>query len=186
MTHVLKTLSMLALGVLLLGGAANFSSAHAASRAEIDASVDGTLARFFSDYPYARGLANRARAILIFPNVIKAGFGVGGEYGEGALHVGGRPSAYYNLVSASFGFQLGAQSRSIIIMFMTDSAFNKFRRSKGWEVGVDGSVTLINVGAAGTVDTTNLKSDTIGFVFGAKGLMYNLSLEGSKISRIDR
>ena len=120
----------------------------------------------------------------MFPSVIKAGFGIGGEFGEGALLVGGRTVAYYNTVSASIGFQIGAQARSIIIMFMTPRALASFRRSNGWEVGVDGSVTLIKIGAAGTVDTNNIRDPIIGFVFGARGLMYNLTLEGSKMTRI--
>lgn len=186
MMQSLKWIRILLAGVFVFAAAATLDRARAESGPDIDAAVDLTLSKFFREYGYSRDLANRAAAILVFPNVIKAGIGVGGEYGEGALRVGRRTAAYYNLVSASFGFQLGAQSRSIVIMFMTEGALGKFRRTKGWEVGVDGSVTLVNVGAAGTIDTTNLKSDTIGFVFGAKGLMYNLSLEGSKISRIER
>lgn len=159
-------------------------SAYAASAAQINADVDNTLGKFYRKYRFGRGLANRARAVLVFPSVVKAGFGIGGEYGEGGLRSGDRTTGYYNLVSASVGFQLGVQARSIIIMFMSDGALEKFRRAKGWEIGVDGSVALITVGAAGTIDTNNLQSDTIGFVFNSKGLMYNLSLEGSKITRI--
>lgn len=186
MLHALRQISLVVAGILLISTATSIERAHAESAADINAEVNRTLAKFYRKYGYSRDLANKARAILVFPSVLKAGIGVGGEYGEGALRVGGRTADYYNLVSASFGFQLGAQARSIIIMFMGEEALRKFRRAKGWEIGVDGSVTLINVGAAGTIDTNNLQSDTVGFVFGAKGLMYNLSLEGTKISRIKR
>ena len=122
----------------------------------------------------------------MFPNVIKAGFGVGAEYGEGALLIRGRTAAYFNIVSASFGFQLGAQARSVILMFMTEEALASFRQTDGWKVGVDGSVAIITIGAGGAIDTNNIRSPVIGFIFDQKGLMYNLTLEGSKISQIAR
>jgi lipid-binding SYLF domain-containing protein len=122
----------------------------------------------------------------VFPTVIKAGIGFGGEYGEGAMLVAAKPVGYYNLVSASFGFQLGAQARSVIIMFMTEDALASFRRKDGWKVGVDGSVALITLGAGGSIDTNQITKPVIGFILDEKGLMYNLTLEGSKISRISR
>ncbi len=158
--------------------------AVAASAVEIDADVNAALKRFFHTVPEGPELYYRAAGVLIFPSVIKAGIGIGGEYGEGALRARGRTIGYYNTVSASIGFQFGAQSRSVIIMFMTDRALREFQRSNGWEAGVDGSVTLIKIGAGGTIDTNNIRDPIIGFVFGAKGLMYNLTLEGSKISRL--
>lgn len=112
--------------------------------------------------------------------------GVGGEYGEGALRRRGRTESYYNTVSASFGFQLGVQARTVIIVFMTEEALESFRRKNGWKVGVDGSVTLVTVGVGGSIDTNQIKSPVVGFILDQKGLMYNLTLEGSKISRIDR
>jgi lipid-binding SYLF domain-containing protein len=124
--------------------------------------------------------------LLVFPSVVKAGFGFGGEYGEGALLVEGRTVGYYNTVSASFGFQLGAQERSIIIAFMTPQALDQFRRTAGWKVGVDGSIAIITLGVGGSIDTNKITSPVIGFILDPKGLMYNLTLEGSKISRISR
>jgi lipid-binding SYLF domain-containing protein len=124
--------------------------------------------------------------VLVFPTVLKAGFGVGGEYGEGAMRVGGKTVGYYNTISASFGFQLGAQARSVIIMFMTPEALAGFRRVEGFKVGVDGSVAIIVVGAGGSIDTDKVTSPVIGFILDPKGLMYNLTLEGSKITRINR
>lgn len=159
---------------------------HAASGPEIDVGVQATLDKFYLKVPGGSQLARQAAGILVFPSVVKAGFGVGGEYGEGAMLIGGRPVAYYNTISASIGFQLGAQARSVIIMFMTPEALNSFRRKDGWKVGVDGSVTLVTIGAGGSVDTNQITKPVIGFILDAKGLMYNLTLEGSKISRISR
>ena len=109
-----------------------------------------------------------------------------GECSQVALLVRGDTVGYYNTVSASFGFQLGVQERSIIIMFMTQDALDRFSRTSGWKVGVDGSVTIIAVGVGGSIDTDKITSPVIGFVLDQKGLMYNLTLEGSKISRIER
>lgn len=156
-----------------------------ASAARINADVQATLNQFYRTTPGARELANKAAAILVFPTVVKAGFGIGGEYGEGALLLPGRTAGYYNIVSASFGFQLGAQSRSIIMMFMTPAALASFNAKAGFKVGVDGSVTLITLGAGASIDTNRITSPVIAFVLDSKGLMYNLTLEGSKISRIN-
>jgi lipid-binding SYLF domain-containing protein len=160
--------------------------AKAATAGEINASVNATLDRFYRQTPGARELSARAAGVLVFPTVLKAGFGVGGEYGEGAMRVGGKTVGYYNTISASFGFQLGAQARSVIIMFMTPEALAGFRRVEGFKVGVDGSVAIIVVGAGGSIDTDKVTSPVIGFILDPKGLMYNLTLEGSKITRISR
>ena len=157
--------------------------AEAASAAAIDADARNTLNRFFARVVNGRDLANKAEAVLIFPSIVKAGFGVGGEYGEGVMHIRGRTAGYYNIIGASVGFQLGVQTRSVIIMFMTPAALAGFQSRAGWKVGVDGSVALITVGVGGKADTDNILDPIIGFVFNNKGLMYNLTLEGSKISR---
>ena len=128
----------------------------------------------------------RPRAFSCFPRCIKAGFGIGGSYGEGLLIVGGQPAGYYNIVSASFGFQLGAQAQTVIIMFMTEQALASFRNAYGFKVGVDGSIVVVTLGAAGAIDTDTLTTPIIAFVLDPTGLMYSLSLEGSKISRIER
>ena len=161
------------------------ATAHAGPH-DIDATARETLDRFFYEVPSSRELANKATGILVFPTVVKAGFGFGGEYGEGALFIHGRTAGYYNDVSGSFGFQFGAQARSVIIMFMTQEALHSFSQRDGWKVGVDGSVTVVAVGAGGAIDTNTIRSPVVGFVFDQKGLMYNLTLEGSKISRIYR
>jgi lipid-binding SYLF domain-containing protein len=161
-------------------------AARAASGAEIEHDANETLHSFVRQIGGARELANKAVGILVFPSVIKAGIGLGGEYGEGLLIVDQRPAGYYNMISASFGFQLGAQERSVIIMFMTKSALDAFYRRAGWKVGVDGSVAIITVGVGGSIDTDKVTQPVIGFILDQKGLMYNLTLEGSKISKIER
>lgn len=159
---------------------------EAASAPEIDAGVSAKLDQFFYQIRGARELAHKSVGILVFPSVVKAGFGVGGEYGEGALRVRRGTVGYYNTVSASFGFQLGVQERAVIILFMTDEALSQFRRTAGWKVGVDGSVAIITLGVGGSIDTNKITSPVVGFILDPKGLMYNLTLEGSKISRISR
>ena len=159
---------------------------EAASAREIDSSVSATLDHFFYKIGGARELAHKAVGILVFPSVVKAGVGIGGEYGEGALRIGRDTAGYYNTISASFGFQLGVQERSVIIMFMTEEALSQFKRTAGWKVGVDGSVAIITLGAGGSIDTNKITSPVVGFILDPKGLMYNLTLEGSKISRISR
>jgi lipid-binding SYLF domain-containing protein len=152
----------------------------------LDADVERTLRNFNRQVRGTHELLSNAAAVLVFPNVVKAGMGIGGENGEGVLLARGRPVDYYNTVSASLGFQLGVQSRSIIIVFMTEEALAGFKRVDGWKVGVDGSVTLVNVSASGSIDTSRIGSPIVGFIFDGKGLMYNLTLEGSKISRMSR
>jgi lipid-binding SYLF domain-containing protein len=181
------TVTMIAaLWVAVLAQFATSTPAAAGSAAEINAGVTSTLERLYRHIPGSHALAGRASGVLVFPTVIKAGMGVGGEYGEGAMRVGGRTVAYYNTVAASVGFQLGAQAKSVVIMFMTPDALAGFQRVDGWKVGVDGSVALITVGAGGSIDTDKITSPVIGFILDNKGLMYNLTLEGSKITRISR
>ena len=156
------------------------------SREELDARVQETLSSLYETSSAARDLAADAEGILVFPHVYKAGVGVGGEYGEGALLVGNQTADYYNTAGASFGFQLGAQRMSQVIMFMNTDALERFRNSKGWEAGVDGSVALATLGAGGTLSTETLQQPIIGFVFSNEGLMYNLTLEGSKYTKISK
>ena len=158
---------------------------HGASKEEIDARVREALEQLYKSSA-AKELAGKSRGILVFPRVIKGGVGVGGEYGEGSLSVGGRPVEYYNIASASIGFQLGLQQESVAILFMTEEALKRFRDSDGWKAGVDGSVAIATLGVGGELDTETVRKPIIGFVFSNKGLMYNLTLEGSKISRLKR
>jgi len=161
-------------------------AASADTAAEIDASVAETLQVFAKQVDGSEVFLNQSAGYLVFPRVIKVGIGIGGETGEGALRVGGKTVDYYRTASGSIGFQLGAQAKSIIIAFMTQEALDKFRSSDGWSVGIDGSVALIDIGAGKTIDTNNVKDPVVGFIFGSKGLMYNLTLEGSKITKLDK
>lgn len=161
-------------------------SVLAASAVEIDAKADSALKMFYEKVGPAKELSAKAKGILIFPDVIKAGFGIGGEYGEGALRINGKTVEYYNTAAASIGLQLGAQEKAVILLFLDGKALDDFRKSDGWEAGVDGSVAVVEWGAGGSVDTSNIKDPIIGFVFGNKGLMFNLTLEGSKMSKIKR
>lgn len=162
------------------------SSVLAASAEKIDRESDKALQVFREDIDGAEIFLDQAAGYLIFPRVIKAGIGFGGETGEGALRVGGQTIDYYRTSAGSFGFQLGAQAKSIVIAFMTKDALQKFRDSSGWKVGVDGSVALIDIGAGKTIDSNNVRDPVVGFIFGSKGLMYNLTLEGSKFSKLDK
>ncbi len=162
------------------------SMAFSATAKEIDVSVDATLERFNKEIPVADSFIKKAKGVLIFPQVIKAGFGIGGEYGEGAMRIGAKTVEYYSTMAASIGFQLGAQTKSIILVFTKQDALKAFRNSDGWKAGVDGSVALISLGMGDSLDTTNVKDPIVAFVFGQKGLMYNLTLEGSKLNKLHK
>jgi lipid-binding SYLF domain-containing protein len=153
---------------------------------EIDVSADAALERFYKEVKGAEEFAKNAKGMLILPGVIKGGFVVGGEYGEGALRVGGKTVDYYNVIAGSWGLQIGAQKKDVIIAFMTDEALKNFRAGQGWEAGVDGNVALLDVGAGERLDTTTLKDPIVGFVFGVKGLMADVSLKGSKFTKLDK
>lgn len=160
--------------------------AQAATAKEIDTSVEVALDRFAKEVNGGKEFLNSAKGLLVFPKVYKGGLGVGGQYGEGALLMGGKTVDYYNTASASFGFQAGGQVFTLIFAFMQQEALEKFRQSKGWEVGVDASVALIKVGAGKPLNTMNIKDPIVAFVLGQKGLMFDLSLQGTKITKLDK
>lgn len=162
------------------------SPAIAASAGSIDADAKATLEKFYLDTPAAKSLVKDAKGVLIFPGVFKAGIGIGGEYGEGALQIKGKTVDYYSTAAASLGFQLGAQKKSIVILFMDQHALDQFRNSSGWKAGVDASIAVVKVGADGSMDTSEVNKPILGFVFGQAGLMYNLSLEGAKFTKLQR
>lgn len=159
---------------------------QAKTAGEIDASVNAALDRFMKQVKGSREFLQAAKGVLVFAGVIKAGAGIGGEYGEGALRISGKTVAYYNIASASIGLQLGIQQKDIILVFLQDKALKDFRAKEGWQVGVDGSVVVVDLGAQASIDTTKLNQPIVGFVVGQKGLMYNLTLEGSKISKMQK
>ena len=160
--------------------------AQARSAREIDVSVDVVLDRFKNEVPGAKEFLKNAKGVLIIPNVIRIGFVFGREYGEGALLVGCKTVDYYSLAGGSFGFQIGAQSKNVVLIFMDEGALTTFRDSLGWTAGVDGSIAFIDYGTGRSVDTDNLRDPIVGFVFGVKGLMANLSLEGSKFTKLTK
>ena len=162
------------------------SSVLAASADKIDRESNKALEVFRDEVKGADVFLGQAAGYLVFPRVIKVGIGVGAETGEGVLRVGNATIDYYRTTSGSFGLQLGAQAKSMVIVFMTQDSLKKFRDSSGWKVGVDGSVALIDLGAGKTIDSHNVKDPVVGFIYGSKGLMYNLTLEGSKFSKLDK
>ena len=169
--HLLKFAAVALAAQIMLS-----ASAQAASKVEIDLYVEDALKQFHKETTAGTKLAAQA----------KAGIGIGGEYGEGVLKVGGSTVGYYSTAAASIGFQLGAQTKSQIILFMTNAALKQFQNSDGWEAGVDGSVAIATIGAGGEIDTHTIQQPIIGFIFSNKGLMFNLSLEGSKVTPIVR
>lgn len=157
--------------------------ASAASAREIDAGADDAIAKFEEEVKGGKSFMESSKGILVFPRVLKGGAGFGGEYGEGALRIGGKTADYYSMLQGSFGFQLGGEIKTVYLVFLDEGALKRFRDSEGWKAGVDGSVSLVTLGAGGTIDTNNLKDPIVAFVLGQKGLMYNLSLEGTKFTR---
>ena len=161
-------------------------SSFAASKDEIDANVKEALENFYKASPAGKQLAEKSLGILVFPNIVKAGFIFGGEYGEGALISGGNTEGYYNIFSASFGYQIGAQIHSQVILFMDSNALENFRNSKGWDAGFGGSVAVVTAGASKEFTIDNVQEPVIAFIFSEKGLMANLTLEGSKVTKLDK
>ncbi|HEY1214308.1 MAG TPA: YSC84-related protein [Bryobacteraceae bacterium] len=181
---------MLAVGGLTLAGSqmtmrdAVAAESNASKRQEIDAKVHATLSRLYTTVKGSKELIAKANGVLVFPSVIKVGFVAGGEYGEGALHVAGKSVGYYSTVAGSFGLQAGSQSMAMIYVFMTDQALSSFRNSKGWSVGGEGSVALLKVGANGEIDTTTATAPVEAIVLTNAGLMGDVSLAGTKVSRL--
>ncbi len=176
---------LLLLGVAL-GLALTAADLRADSREHIDTKSVEALERLRVHSADAGRLAESAAGVLVFPDVVKMGFGVGGQYGEGSLLVQGEPVAYYATAGASFGLQVGAEYKSEVILFMTEASLQEFRNSHGWEVGIDGAVVMADVGSEGKLDSLTAKQPVVGFIFSNHGLMGSLSFEGSKFMRIAR
>ncbi len=182
--EVIAVLGLLAAYLMFSGVMTKNASAGTAR--EIDTSVDVTLERFYGEIRDGKKLVQQAKGVLVFPAVYKAGFGIGGEYGEGALKIHGKTVDYYSTAAASFGFQIGAQKKSIILLFMQDEVLNHLRQSSNWKAGADASITVITLGADGSIDTQKLNEPIIAFIIGQKGLMYNLTLEGAKFTKLNK
>jgi lipid-binding SYLF domain-containing protein len=161
-------------------------NAHAATAEDLQKDAEQALDRLLRINPVAEQLAGSAKATLIFPNIVKAGLVFGGSYGEGVLKVGSRIEGYYNSVSGSWGLQAGAQSYGYVVFLMTDAAVNYLRETNGWELGVGPTVVLVDEGVAKNLSTSTLQDDAYAFIFNQQGLMAGISIEGTKISRIER
>jgi len=152
---------------------------------EINGEVSQALTLFYQQVKGGKEFLNAAKGVLVIPNIVKAGLGVGGQYGEGALRIGGKPVAYYSLAGGSAGLQIGAQKMNVILVFMQNEALKKFRASSGWKAGVDASVAFVDVGKEKSLDT-NTKDPIVGFVFGQKGAMAAATVEGAKFTKLER
>ncbi|MFJ1209721.1 BPSL1445 family SYLF domain-containing lipoprotein [Burkholderia pyrrocinia] len=191
-----KSLAMKAAAAVMLGSLAlagctttpdkpENASTSASKRQSIDASVNATLSRLYSTVPGSRELVAKSRGVLVFPNVLQAGFIVGGQSGNGALRVGGSTVGYYNTSSLSVGLQAGAQSKAIVFLFMTQDSLDSFRKSDGWAAGADASVAVVKVGANGAVDTTTATAPVEVLVLTNAGLMGDLSVNGTKVTKLN-
>lgn len=156
-----------------------------AKRGSIDASVDSALSKLYTQVSGSREMAGKAKGVLVFPSVVSAGLGVGGSYGQGALRVGSRTDSYYSTTAASVGLLAGADSKAVYVLFMTQDALDKFKASKGWTAGADASVTMLKTGASAAVDTQTSQQAVVGYALSNAGLMADLSLDGTKVNKLD-
>jgi len=176
---------LLAAGFGLLAGLSAVPAA-AATAEDLSKDAQQALATLYKSNPVAETISKKARAVLVFPKIVKAGLVFGGSYGEGVLMKGGAVSEYYNSVSASWGWQAGAESYAYVVFLMNDKAVRYLAKSNGWEFGVGPSLVIVNEGVAKNLSTSTLKDDAYAFISDQQGLMASLSIEGTKISRIKR
>ena len=160
--------------------------AAAASAAEIDRDAQKALENLYAKSPSAKTMGEKAIGILVFPGIVKGGFIVGGQYGEGALFRDGKTVGYYNTIAASYGLQAGLQKYGYALFFMTDSALKWLDKSDGWEIGVGPSIVVVDAGAATSLTSTTAQSDIYAFFFDQKGLMAGLGLQGTKITKLEK
>lgn len=178
--------SLVLVFALTLGTVAGISGPAMAAieTGNLDRDANQALQTLTKSNPVAAEVAKKAKAVLIFPSIVKAGLVFGGAYGEGVLQQNTKVDSYYNSITASVGWQAGAQSYGYVVFLMNDSALDYLRKSKGWEIGVGPTVVVVNEGVAKNLSTTSLKDDAYAFIFDQKGLMASLSIEGTKISQI--
>ncbi len=153
---------------------------------QIDLEVNEALNLFSKQVKGAKEFLNTAKGVLVIPNIVKAGLGVGGQYGEGAMRIGGKTVEYYSVAAGSVGLQIGVQKTNLVLVFRQDDALKKFRAGSGWKAGVDGSVAFIDAGAGKSLDTMNLNDPVVAFLFGQKGLMASAAIEGGKFTKLVR
>jgi len=164
----------------------NVKASFAATADDLHQDADQTLRTLFRQNATAALISQKSKATLVFPKIIKAGLVFGGSYGEGVLLKNGRPAAYYNSISASWGFQAGAESFAYVLFLMSDKALTYLDESKGWELGVGPTVVAVNEGVARNLSSSTLRDDVYAFILDQQGLMASLSIEGTKITRIAR
>lgn len=173
-------------GFILSPVLATTSQARTKTTREIQAESNRALNVFVHQVQGGRELLKSAKGVLIIPNVVKAGLGVGGEYGEGELRVGGKTVAYYNIAGGSFGLEAGAEKKDLILIFNQEEALQKFRAKSDWTAGMDGGVTVIDKGKQKYIDNFTVREPIVAFVFGEKGLMLDASIEGTKFSKLNK
>jgi len=162
------------------------NQAAAATAEDLNKDASDALKTLYRTNPVAESISKKARGVLVFPNIVKAGLVFGGAYGEGVLREGNKPVDYYNSFSGSWGLQAGAQSYGYAVFLMNDKAVDYIHKTQGWEIGVGPTVVVVNEGVAKNLSTSTLKDDAYAFIFDQKGLMAGVSIEGTKISRIKR
>jgi lipid-binding SYLF domain-containing protein len=151
-----------------------------------EADANAALKKLYESEPLAKTIGEKAKAVLVFPSIVKAGFIVGGQYGEGVLLINGRLIAHYNSVAGSYGLQAGVQSFGYALFLMNDKALEYLNKSDGWEIGVGPSIVIVDKGKAKSLTTTTLKDDVYAFIFDQKGLMAGLGIQGSKITKLEK
>ncbi len=162
----------------------NGGQALAASASAINQNASQALTGLYQDTPGALALAQKSKGILVFPSIVKAGFIVAGQYGDGVLRIHGRPAGYYRSVAASVGYQAGAQSFGYVLFFMDHASLRYLNRSDGWELGTGPSLVVLDKGFGKNLSTTTLQKGVYAFIFNQKGLMAGIGIQGSKITRI--
>ena len=186
-----KLLLAASCAALLLGACTTTTTSDTASgspasqRQSIDAAVDNAMSKLYAQVPESRSMVSQAKGVLVFPSVVSAGFVVGGSYGQGALRERNATSGYYSTAAGSVGLLAGADSKAVYLLFMTQDALDKFKASKGWTAGADANVSVINAGANASVDTQTVRQPVAGYVLTNGGLMANLSLDGTKVTKLD-
>lgn len=181
-----RRILVFAASLLLLSTLVVPTASFAKTAAEINSSVDAAIARFDQQVKGGAKFLASSKGVLVFPGIVKVAFVLGGQYGEGALREGARHFGYYSIAGGSWGASIGIQTKDLLLVFRDAAALRHFENASGWQVGVDGAVTLINVGVGADLSTMQVNQPIVAFVVGQKGLMFDVSLQGAKITRIKR
>jgi lipid-binding SYLF domain-containing protein len=182
--HFKTIMAFAVLAFVLVSTTALPITTQAATAGEIDRSARAGLRKLYDGSPAAKTVGQTAKAVLVFPKIVKGGFIVGAQGGEGALLSRGKTLGYYSTVAASYGLQAGIQKFGYALFFMTDSSLAYLNKSGGWELGTGPSLVVVDTGIAKSLTTTTLRKDVYAFFFDQKGLMAGLGLQGSKITKI--